>query len=99
DDGVVAFLFQIEVQSGADPFPRSLEHSPAHAPGRVEFEDLHLEAADFDAFGAEAKAQVSADLGVAAAVPGPPAGDALGGGQCLVNLVGGRLDADPMQDV
>src|SRR5258705_6656700 len=64
DDGIVAFLPEIETDLCSDPFRGSFDHLPEHALAGLQLENLHVEAADLLAVGAEANLDHPADLAV-----------------------------------
>jgi hypothetical protein len=83
-EGPVAFLPELPVYLGADPFLRALDDFPEDAAVGIERENLHVEAAAI----AEAELQRAADLVFRLRAVGPPFGQSVARGQCLVDVIG-----------
>src|ERR1700678_914323 len=87
DDGIIAFLLEIETDLCSDPFCGSFNHLPDHALAGLQLENLNVEAADLLAVAAEAELEQSADFALPLRIGGPPGRRPFARGQCLVNLI------------
>src|SRR5688500_15325788 len=94
DNGMIAFLFELKPDPGANPFGGSVDHLPQHTRVGLKLEHLHLEAANVVAAGAEAELQGPADFAFSLRVGSPPTGQAFTGGHGFVHLVKGCLHTD-----
>jgi hypothetical protein len=91
DDRVLAALVEAPADLGSDPLLGAVGDPPPHAAGRIELENLHVEATEV----AEPESPLPADLALAYRVSRPPAGDALWSCHCPVDVVERSDDADP----
>jgi hypothetical protein len=98
-DGEAVFIFKLEADIRAEPLGGPLDHLPYHARVGIQLDDPHLEDAELTAVVGEAELDHAARLAVAGGFGGPPACDAFGRCQGLVDLIARGLDSYSMQNV